>query len=535
MSSPASAPSPESSRSAPALRAAPEVGRELPHSLEAERALLACLMLDGLTVWPLCRTARLSAKSFYDTRHGKIYAAIADLAERQVPIELSTVAERLKETGELEGAGGFAMLAEVTSTVPTTAQLRFWIDQVRKQWILRQTIRRSQRIMEACYAYNGEPFAEFYGPHSAWFQEALMRARLGDRASVDTLSESIDRIKDDIAKRAAGTEDRSGWVFTGFPEFDDLDSASCLFPFGSAREDGNVLIGGGSSMGKSVLMRNIADEAVRRGQRVLVYTLETSRDGFAEHLAAARARVNLRTLARCPRDHVERLQAALDDVRATADKRLFVFQSADDPALRTIEGICTHARAWCTQHGTPHLIVLDYLQLIGTEKRCNSREQEVATVSHTWQALQRELGCVTLGGAQLNEQALASLRQVKRDKEGKILHETPNRGALRESQALYHDADIVIFLHMPVEDRTGRDQISQNVARPEMWLCVDKRRSGAKGTAYAWFDKQYGRFDPIATAMKPTPSLPAASHRPPAYDLGKLVRTPKFPAIGVSK
>lgn len=535
MSSRSAATPSETPHSATALRAAPEVGRELPHSLEAERALLACLMIDSLTVWPLCRSAYLTEDSFYDPRHGQIFKAIAALAAQQVPLDVATVAERLKETGKLDDAGGFPVLTEVSSAVPTTAQDRFWIQQVRKHWILRQTIRRAQRVAEACYAYNGEPFGEFYGPIASWFQDALARARRDDRGNVDTLSESIDRIKDDIAKRAAGTEDRSGWVFTGFPEFDDLDSASCYFPFGSAREDGNVLIGGGSSMGKSVLMRNIADEAVRRGQRVLVYTLETSRDGFIEHLAAARARVNLRTLARCPRDHVERLQAALDEVRATADKRLFVFQSADDPALRTIEGICTHARAWCTQHGTPHLIVLDYLQLIGTEKRCNSREQEVATVSHTWQALQRELGCVTLGGAQLNEQALASLRQVKRDKEGKILHETPNRGALRESQALYHDADIVIFLHMPVEDRTGRDQISQDVSRPEMWLCVDKRRSGAKGRAYAWFDKQYGRFDPIATALKPTPSQPATASRTAGIDFAKMVRTPKFPALGVPK
>lgn len=506
------------------LRPAPEVGRELPHSLEAESALLACLMIDTATAFPLCRTARFCAKTFYHPPYAVIYEAIAALAEKQQPVDPATLAERLKETGKLEEIGGYQTIMDVSSSAAAGAQLRFWIDQVRKQWILRQTIRQTQRIMEACYAYTGEPFAEFYGPKAAWFQEALARARIGDRGNVDTLGESIDRIKADIAARAAGTDDRSGWVFTGFPEFDDVDSASCYFPFGSAREDGNVLIGGGSSMGKSVLMRNIADEAVRRGQRVLVYTLETSRDGFVEHLAAARARVNLRTLARCPKDHVARLQAALDDVRTTADKRLFVFQSADDPALRTIEGICTHARAWCAQHGTPHLIVLDYLQLIGTEKRCNSREQEVATVSHTWQALQRELGCVTLGGAQLNEQALAGLRQVKRDKEGKILHETPNRGALRESQALYHDADIVIFLHMPVEDRTGRDQVTVDVSRPEMWLCIDKRRSGAKGRAYAWFEKQYGRFEPIAGS---TPRIPEGPAGP--------VRVPRLPGVGEKK
>jgi replicative DNA helicase len=509
------------------LQTVPEVGRALPHSLEAEEALLALLLTYPDEVFPLCRTAKFSAKSFYEAKHGTIYAAVAALGEAQKPIDLATVAERLRETGELEPIGGYATLAQVTAYQGTSARARHWIDQVRKLWILRQTIRRVAEITEKCYAYAGEPFAEFFAPHSAWFQTALARARLGDRGSIDTLAESVDRISSDIAARAAGTEDRSGWIYTGFPEFDDVDSPSCMFPFGSAREDGNVIIGGGSSMGKSVLMRNLADVAIQRGQRVLVYTLETSRDGFVEALAAGRARVNLRTLARAPRDHVERLQASLAEVKTSADKRLFVFEGADDPSLRHIEGICAHARAWCAQHGTPHLIVLDYLQLVGTiNAKCRSREQEVAHVSHSWQALQRELGCVTLGGAQLNEAALAPLRVRKTDKEGRVVHEVPTRGALRESQALYHDADIVIFLHLPVEDCTGRDQTTGDVSRPEMWLVVDKRRNGTRSRVVTWFDKQFGRFEPKSAAMRPAPASTGA--RPP-------VRAPRLPLPGGGK
>lgn len=511
------------SRSARSLRALPEVGRALPHSLEAEQALLASIFIDPAEILPLCRAAKFAAGSFFDPRHGLIFEAMVALAELQRPVAVETVIEVLQERKSLEEAGGFAYLMEVSRAAPTTAQARFWLNQVRKQWILRQTIRRATKIAEACYAYDGEAFVEFYAPHAAWFQTALARARLSDHGAVETAPEAIERIRSDIRLRAEGKEDRSGWVYTGFPEFDNIESSTCMFPFGSAREDHNVIIGGGSSMGKSVLMRQIAGEAIRRGQRVLVYTLETSRDGFLETLGAAQAGVNLRTLARAPRDHVDRLDAALCELAAIAEKRLFVFQSSDDPALRTIEGICTHARAWCAQHGTPHLIVLDYLQLVGTtSKQCRSREQEVATVSHTWQALQRELGCVTLGGAQLNEQALASLRQVKKDKEGRVLHELPNRGALRESQALYHDADIVIFLHLPVEDRNQRDQVSAEVSRPEMWLCVDKRRSGSKGRAAAWFEKQYGRFEPITAALRPAlpPQTEPSRVRTPAFRPG---------------
>ena len=495
-----------------ALAALPEVGRALPHSLEAEEALLALLIAYPDEVFPLCRNAKFSEKSFYDPKHGTIYAAVRLLAEAQRPIDLATVAERLRETGDLERIGSYATLTQVTTYQGTSAHARHWIDQVRKFWILRQTIRQAQKAIEQCHGYSGEPFAEFLAPHAVWFQNATARARQGESGAVETLGAVIAQIRVDVAARAAGTEDRSGWIFTGFPEFDDLEAASCLMPFGSMREDGNVIIGGGSSMGKSVLMRNIATLAVERGQRALVYTIETNRYSFIQSMAATSARASVRQLARAPKDHVARLDAALVALEAKVDKKLFLFQRSDDPGFETIEGIVAHARAWCAQHGTPHLIVLDYLQLIGVGKRCNSREQEVAHISHTWQALQRELGCVTLGGAQLNEASLAKLRQVKKDKEtGEVLHDLPDRGALRESQALYHDADVVIFLHMPVVDGAGREQLGLDTTNPEMWLCVDKRRSGMRSIVKTRFEKAHGYFKPLNSgSARPIGSAPTS-------------------------
>ena len=490
-----------------ALAALPEVGRTLPHSLEAEQALLACLLLDADEAVPLCAAARFVPESFYDRRNGMVFAACDALAKMQKPVDIGTVAERLRETGALDEAGGFAHLGEITATATTSAQLRFWIGQVRSTWILRQTIRRAQKAIEECHGYSGEPFAEFLAPLASWFQMATARARQGDSGAVETLGVVIAQIRADVAARAAGTEDRTGWIHAGFPEFDNLDSSSCMMPFGSMREDGNVIIGGGSSMGKSVLMRNIASLAVERGQRALVYTIETTRYSFVQAMAATTARASVRGLGRAPKDHVARLDQSLAELEAKADKKLFLFEKKDDVAFDTIEGIAAHARAWCAQHGTPHLIVLDYLQLIGVGKRCNSREQEVAHISHTWQALQRELGCVTIGGAQLNEASLAKLRQVKKDKEtGEVLHDLPDRGALRESQALYHDADVVIFLHMPVVDGAGREQIGLDTTNPEMWLCVDKRRSGVRGIVKTRFEKAHGYFKPLHEGGPPRPA-----------------------------
>jgi hypothetical protein len=105
-----------------------------------------------------------------------------------------------------------------------------------------------------------------------------------------------------------------------------------------------------------------------------------------------------------------------------------------------------------------------------------------------------------MGGAQLNEQALREMRTVKRDADGKIIHTLPNRGALRESQALYHDADVVIFLHVPVEDCRGSDQTDVDLLTPETWLVQDKRRNGVRGIARCWFEKKFSRFKELGAA-----------------------------------
>jgi replicative DNA helicase len=348
--------------------------------------------------------------------------------------------------------------------------------------------------------YTGEPLADFLSPHVVWFENALARLAHGGRGDVYTLEKRIAEVRADVALRVEGKEDRSGWIWTGFSAFDDLVRDNCLRPFNSLEEDGDVLVGGGSSYGKSVIMRQWAGQALITGQRVLVYTLETSVKGFIRTLAGNWSGVDLLRLDRTPRDMLQKYYDAMDELTEMANKRLFIFQNEQGSEISTIEDLGRHARSWSMQHGAPHLIVMDYLQRLDTKKRYNNAEQKVAIVAHGFQELQRELTCCTLAGAQLNETALREMRTVKRDPEGKIIHALPNRGALRESQALYHDADVVIFLHVPVEDCRGADQTEVDLLTPETWLVVDKRRNGTRGIARCWFEKRFSRFRELGKA-----------------------------------
>ncbi len=505
---------PEKRRAKPGLVGLPFVGRTPPHSLEAEEYLLSCCLLDGADLMPRCAAARIAPESFYLAGHGLIFEALAELYAAQQPTDVACVAEHLKTKKLLDAVGGYTFLAQVSSRIPTTAQAGFFLAKVRELWILRQIILKGTGLVEEVYAFSGEPLAEFLSPHVVWFEKALGRLSAGGRGDVYTLEKRIAEVRADVKLRAAGGEDRAGWIWTGFNAFDGLDKDGCLRPLGSLEEDHNVLIGGGSSHGKSVLMRQLAGQALISGQRVVVYTLETTVKGFVRALAASWAGVNLLLLKRTPADLLKKLDDCCEELAELADKRLFVFQHEPGMSLRKIEEVGLHARRWAMQHGTPHLIALDYLQLVGTEKRCNSREQEVAEVSNGWQALQRELGCVTVAGAQLNESGLREMRKVQRDENDKIIHRMPNRGDLRESQSMYHAADVVWFLYQPPEDCRGADQSAGDATTPETWIVQDKRRNGVRGICRTWFQKPYLRFREIGADEGVNPGRPAAPVAP---------------------
>lgn len=519
MTSPASAPSADSlprsaaaaERAAQALAPRPEFrGRAAPHSLDAERNLLSCAIHGGRESVTRCLAAKLTPGSFYDPKHTAVWKALTLLHSRQDAIAVDTLAEELNQSGDLADLGGYEFLVEITRNTDTSGQLVYFLRIVREQWILREVLRTTAKLNEACYGYDGN-MVEMLSPHVTWFQNALSRVVHGERAGV-SLRERCAEVKAELATRAAGQEDESRWVRTGMATFDKR----CR-PLGSDSEDHVVVIGGGSGHGKSALARQWAGEALKAGHTVVNYTRETSVKGWIRQLASNWARVDLRTLAEAPKDHAARLDVEVDRITSFADKSLFVFQQEPGCALETVEDVVSHARSWAWQHGSPGMMVVDYLQLFGTAKRMGSREQEVSYVSHTLQALQRELGCVMLVLAQLNETGLREMRQQKRDADGVLPHRLPCAGDFRESQAIYHDADRVVALYRPPEDCRGSDNYGPDVSMPEQWLVQIKRRYGGEGSAKCWFEKRYlnfrefGATDHTAAA---TPRTPAPQEGP---------------------
>lgn len=467
----------------------PDIGRSLPHSLVAEERLLACCQLDGREVMARCALARLVPHSFYDAGHRLVFAALLDLYKRQEPTTPDVLAQAMKDSGDLERIGGYDRIVRLSAASPTTAETAFFIATVRTLWIRRELILFSENLRIDAHD-STTTLPDMLSPKVAWLETALSRAVHGVGGAI-TLAQRIDAVSADVALRAAGKEDRSGWISTGLDRFDRN-----LLPLGSDAEDHIVLLGGGSGHGKSALARQIALSALRRGQRVLNYTIETGINGWIRQAASNLAQVDLTNLAALPKDHLARFHERTEELKAMAEKNLFVFAHELGSEMKTIDQLARHARSWSWQHGAPHLIVIDYLQLLGVgkDKRCNNREQEVAHVSHEIQSLQRELGCVVLVLAQYNETGIREMAGGgKRDDKGKLLHRLPRAGDFRESQAMYHDADRVLGLYRPAENCLGVDQTT-GAAMPEQWICQIKRRYGREGFQRCWFEKRFLNF-----------------------------------------
>jgi len=155
-------------------------GRTLPHSIEAEEYLLSCCLLDGEDMVGRCIQAQITAESFHDSKHGIIFECLLDLYQRKVAIDVSVVAEELKQSRQIEPIGGYAFLTQVSSRVPTTAQAGYFIEKVREQAILRETIREAAQLAENCYNYTGN-LDEFLVSAKKRI-EALGSSRISSRA-----------------------------------------------------------------------------------------------------------------------------------------------------------------------------------------------------------------------------------------------------------------------------------------------------------------------------------------------------------------
>ena len=434
-----------------------------PHSMEAEQSVLGGLMLNNEAWFDLVEL--IGARDFYRTQHQIIFEAMMDLANADQPLDAVTVAERLRSQGLLEKAGNVAYLAELAETTLGPGNVLAYARIVRERSVMRQLIGAANAIADAAFMPDGrDSDALVELAEKSVFEIAQQRDRDSGPEKVSGLLEkAVEKVDFLHAHKGAITG-----VATGFT---DLDRKTA----GLQRSD-MVVVAARPSMGKTAFAVNIVEHAVMQGGAVLVFSMEMPSEQIVMRMLSSLGRIDqtrLRT-GDLQDDDWNRFTGAVSQLR---DKRLYI---DDTPAL-TPTDVRSRARRVDREAGGLDMIVVDYLQLMRTADKAESRVNEISEISRSLKALAKEMRCPVVALSQLNR----ALEQ-RPDKR-------PLMSDLRESGAIEQDADVILFIYRDeVYDEESEDK---GVAE----IIIGKQRNGPIGKVRLSFIGNLTKFENLAS------------------------------------
>ena len=429
-----------------------------PQNLEAEKSLLGSLLLEKDAILKVADI--LAAEDFYDMRHAEIYKAILALYEKRSPIDVLTLTDYLKDKKRLKEVGGSTCLAELVSGVVTSANLVSYAQIIAQKATLRRLIEVSSKLNYLGHESDRDVAMVMDEAEQELFNVSKKQLKRSFVPIKEILSDSFDRIE--MLHNEKGS---LRGIPTGFRRLDNILS-------GLQRSD-LVILGARPSTGKTSLALNMALNAASQGLTVGVFSLEMSKMQLVERLLAAEARVDswrLRT-GNLSDDDFPRLGRAMGKL---SEVPLYI----DDSASLTAMQIRTKARRLQSEKGLD-LIIIDYLQLMESSSRNESRVQEISEISRSLKGLARELDVPVLALSQLSR--AVEQRPNKR----------PQLSDLRESGSIEQDADVVMFIYR--EDMYDRNSENPNIAN----IIVAKHRNGPTGEIDLYFQKETMQFKSV--------------------------------------
>ena len=445
------------SRTAPEGRSSERVP---PHDLLAEQSALGGMLLSKDAVADVVETVR--GGDFYIPKHEVIFEAILSLYSRGEPTDVIAVTDELTKVGDLSRAGGPEYLHTLTSLVPTAANAGYYGEIVAERALLRRLVEVGTRITQMGYAGEGEVLdlvnqaqAEIYSVTGSTETEDYIPL-------TDAVTVAIDEIE--AAKHKDGT--MTG-VPTGFADLDDLTNG--LHP------GQMVIVAARPALGKSTLALDFARAAaIKHDLPTIFFSLEMGRSEIAMRLLSAEASVPLQNMRKGTVDQRDWTTIAATRGRIN-DAPLYI----DDSPNMTLVEIRAKCRRLKQRVGLK-MVVIDYLQLMTSGKRVESRQQEVSEFSRALKLLAKEL--------QVPVVALSQLNRGPEQRSDKL----PALSDLRESGSIEQDADVVILLHR--ESAYEKD----NPRAGEADLIVAKHRNGPTRTVTVAFQGHFSRFADMA-------------------------------------
>jgi replicative DNA helicase len=439
-----------------------EFERMPPHDVAAEQCVLGGMLLSKDAISDVIEVIRPT--DHYRPAHQLVHEAILDLYARGEPADPITVSNELTRRGELSRIGGAPYLHTLMAAVPTAANAGYYARIVRERAILRRLVEAGTRIVQ--FGYAGDADADDLVDRAQAEVYAVTDKRIAE--DYHPLSEIMPAALEEIEAIGAHGGGISG-VPTGFADLDSLTNG--LHP------GQMIVVAARPAVGKSALALDFARSAtIRHGLPTVVFSLEMGRNEITMRLLSAEARVPMHIMrtGQMSDDDWGRLAKRMSEV---ADAPLFI---DDSPNMSLME-----IRAKCRRLKQRHdlkLVIIDYLQLMSSPKRTESRQQEVSEMSRSLKLLAKELQVPVVALSQLNRGP-----EQRQDKK-------PMLSDLRESGSIEQDADVVILLHR--EDAYERESPRAGEAD----LIIAKHRNGPTATVTVAFQGHYSRFVDMAPA-----------------------------------
>jgi replicative DNA helicase len=430
-----------------------------PQNLEAERALLGCMLIDEEAKIRSLET--IKEDFFYDQSHKKIFSAISILFEKGENCDLVTLTNQLKSEGRLEEVGGVEALSEIVENLPTAANVDEYSKIVKDKYILRALISNATKIISEAQKDKIHIEALLDEAESLIFEISENRIEKEAYAMKDLIKDNIEEIEKIHNKRGTVTG-----LPTGFIDLDEKTTGLHPSDF--------VIIASRPSMGKTSLGCNIIlniTSGVKKAP-VLFFSLEMSKEQLVKRMLCCEAKIDLMKLR----------QGMLSDkdmgnllLVAGRLEKMPIFID-DSPSLSAFE-LRARARRLKAREDI-QLIIVDYLQLMKSKNRTENRQQEISDISSSLKALAKELNIPVI--------AISQLSRAPELREGK----KPQLSDLRESGSIEQDADLVLLLYRE-EFYHQDDEEAKNIAE----VNIAKQRNGPTGVLRLTFLKEFTRFE----------------------------------------
>ena len=432
------------------------VRRMLPHSIESEKAVIGCMMMDADAI--AAASEIISGSDFYQQQYGILFDTMVELANEGKPADLITLQDRLKMKDVPEELYSVEFLGSILEHEPTTINVRHYAETVYEKSALRRLIKASEEIANTCYM-NKEPLEDVLEMTEKKMFDLLQRRTSDEFVPIkDVVLSVINKIE--AAAKHKGTV--TG-ISTGFYDLDYKTSG--------LQPSDLILIAARPSMGKTAFVLNLAQYiAVRNKIPTAIFSLEMSKDQLVNRILSMESKVDSQAM-RTGSLQGSDWEKLVESAGAISGAPLMI----DDTPGISVADLRSKCRKFKLEYGLK-LIIIDYLQLMTGGRHSESRQQEISEISRSLKALAREMNAPVI-----------ALSQLSRACETRPDHR-PMLSDLRESGAIEQDADVVMFIYR--DDYYNKDTDKKGISE----IIIAKQRNGPIGTVELVWLPNYTKF-----------------------------------------